>query len=87
MFLVFDREINGAFYGIYSTREKAETAKEAILKDVFAEMLNEDKSISGIDWENWSKEQKADLVKETADSIEIIEMPLDEMKGCEKYES
>lgn len=73
MFVIYDKEIPTIIYGIASTREKAETAKERIVKNAMTDMLAVDPIESGIRWEDWSEGRKAALWQETAEIIGITE--------------
>ena len=73
MFVIYDKETPTIIYGIASTKEKAEMAKERIVESAMADMLAVDPMESGIWWDDWSEEHKAALWQETAEVIGITE--------------
>lgn len=86
MFVIYDKEIPTVIYGITSTREKAEKAKERLIEIAMEDMIAVDPTESGIRWDDWSEDKKADLWRETAETISFTEMKVNIIKTFEGEE-
>lgn len=86
MFVIYDKEIPTVIYGITSTREKAEKAKERLIEIAMEDMIAVDPTESGIRWDDWSEDKKADLWRETAETISFTEMKVNIIKTFEGKE-
>ncbi len=79
MFLLYDTEFREVFYGLFTTIEKAEEAKEKIWRSLLADALAVDSEDSGIKWKEWSDEAKEKFVKEITNTLGIKELTPDEI--------
>ena len=79
MFLLYDTEFREVFYGLFTTREKAEEAKEKIWRSLLADALAVNSEDSGIKWEEWSDEAKEKFVREIISTLGIKELTPDEI--------
>ena len=79
MFLLYDTEFREVFYGLFTTKEKAEEAKEKIWKSLLADALAVETEDSGIKWEEWSDEAKKEFIEEIINTLGIKELTPDEI--------
>lgn len=86
MFVIYDKEIPTVIYGITSTREKAEKAKERLIEIAMADIIATNPTESGIRWDDWSEDQKAALWRETAETISFTEMKVNTIESFEGEE-
>lgn len=86
MFVIYDKEIPTVIYGITSTREKAEKAKERLIEIAMEDMIATNPTESGIRWDDWSEDKKAALWRETAETISFTEMKVNIIESFEGKE-